>query len=81
MERGVRTRIEWAVVYPVFRGTAVEKGGLKSREEAEAWMAALRITNERVSAQALYDSDALVAPREYRVCWRAVDAWHPPEPV
>ena len=38
---------EWAVVYPVFRGMAVAKGGLKSREEAMAWMAALRITNER----------------------------------
>lgn len=75
MERGVRRRIEWAVVYPAFRGMAVAKGGLRSRAEAEAWKAALEITNERESAEALYDSDAIVSSRQFEVRWREVDEW------
>lgn len=75
----MREQIEWAVVYAVFRGMGVMKTGIKSREEAEAWRVALQITEDREAAQSLYERDAHVQPRHFRVVWRRVDSWHPPE--
>lgn len=70
-------QIEWAVVFPAFRiGFDVAQGELPSREEAEAWCAALQVTENRQAKEALYRSDAIVQPRRYEVRWRRVDAWH-----
>lgn len=67
---------EWAVVEFGFRGyVSVIRGGLGSREEAEAWKAALELTEGREASEALYRRDAIVTPRRLQIAWRD-STWH-----
>ncbi len=75
----MRTRIEWAVLEPVFRGTVALKEGLGSREEAELWMDALTVTLKRQDLERFYVTDGHVNRQALFIGWRVIDGWHGPD--
>ncbi|HSE44544.1 MAG TPA: hypothetical protein VLA89_04360 [Gemmatimonadales bacterium] len=72
----MKQQIEWAVVQPVFRGIDVVKGGLRSEEEANLWIAALAVTQKREDTEYFRRTDGMIAREPMRVAWRVVDPWH-----
>lgn len=69
-------QVEWAVVQSVFRGIAVVKGGLGSREEAETWRAALELTRRRENHEHFMKTDGVIVGEPLEIDWRYVDHWH-----
>lgn len=69
-------KIEWAVLEPVFRGIRVVKGGLGSRGEAEAWLVALSIAEERTDHEHFMETNGIVCRQPMELGWRRIDRWH-----
>jgi hypothetical protein len=68
-------RIEWAVLQREERTVRVVNGPFPSREEAEAWRAALEITDRRRAHEDLVQRSAIVASGPLFVGCREVTGW------
>ena len=68
-------RTEWAVLQPVFRGVDVVRGGLGSKEEAEAWLAALEITQDRQDHEHFMKTDGFSSRQKMYVGSRTIGRW------
>lgn len=74
----IRRPIEWAVIRSRFRGTDILKDGLGSRDEAEAWLVALTITERREDYEHFMQTDGTkFRGEEPLVAWRYVNPWTP----
>jgi hypothetical protein len=72
---GPRRRYEWAVLEDIFRGVHVHKGGLGSREEAEAWLAALALTFKREDHAHFLSTDGMVCRGSLWIGRREIMPW------
>ena len=70
-------RIEWAVVRRTgFRGQVeVVRGGLGSREEAEAWQRALSLTEHRTDHERYVATDSSIVRPAMQLASRVIGAW------
>lgn len=67
---------EWAVISVGFRGfVTVHKGELGSRDEAEAWLKALTITQARQDEEHFMRTDGVIVREQLQVAKRQILPW------